>query len=168
MNSRIAVAGIDPSLTATGYAHTDGSLNTITYPKDCIGDARLHHLHWWLTNLIKTEQPTHVIIEDLPTHAHGAGITGMVQGIVRLALLQAGRPYVTVPAATLKKFATGKGTATKADMRMSLYQRTGLDVRDDNQADAWWLRELGLHLLGQPTFKLPQTHLVALAKLKAP
>jgi Holliday junction resolvasome RuvABC endonuclease subunit len=168
MDRRIAVAGIDPSLTATGYAHTDGSLNTIVYPRDCTGDQRLHYFHGWLSQILRIEQPTHVLLEDLPTHAHGAGITGMVQGVVRLALMQTGRPYTTVPAATLKKFATGRGNATKADMRMALYQRANLDIRDDNQADAAWLRYLGLYLLDMPAFTLPKTHLEPLKKLRTP
>lgn len=164
----ITIVGIDPSLTATGYAHTDGSLNTITYPRDCKGDARLHHLHWWLKQILHTEQPSRVMLEGMLEHkGHAAGTQGMVQGIARLALLQTGIPYLTVPPATLKKFATSRGNATKADMRIELYKRANLDVRDDNQADAAWLRELGLHLAGQPTINLPQTHLVALQKLQA-
>lgn len=162
-----AVIGIDPSMTATGIAHCDGTTETVTYPKGCTGDARLEVLlHSVEEAVLKTEVHFRLaIIEDLPTHAHGAGITGMAQGVVRLALTMNYCPYTIVTPATLKKFATGKGNATKADMRMSLYQRAGLDLRDDNQVDAWWLRELGLHLADQPSISLPKTHLAALDKV---
>jgi Holliday junction resolvasome RuvABC endonuclease subunit len=130
------------------------------------GDLRLLTLYNWLSRVVRKERPDYAVIEDLPTHANGAGITGMVQGIVRLVLLEARLPYIAVTAATLKKFATGRGTATKADMRMELYKRAGLDVRDDNQADAWWLRELGLHILDQQTISLPSKNLEALVKVK--
>jgi Holliday junction resolvasome RuvABC endonuclease subunit len=109
------------------------------------------------------------VIEDLPTHAHSAGLTGMAQGVVRLALIENEVPFAVVTAASLKKFATGSGNAAKADMRMELYKRTGLDLRDDNEVDAWWLREIGLHLNGHPDrITLPATHLAALTKVKTP
>jgi Holliday junction resolvasome RuvABC endonuclease subunit len=162
----VTMIGIDPSLTATGYAHTDSTLTTIQYDKASTGDLRLMALYGWLTRVLRVEKPTHAVIEDLPTHAHGAGITGMVQGVVRLTLLERSIPYRAVTAATLKKFATGRGNAPKDDMRMELYKRTGLDVPDNNQMDAYWLRELGLHLAGQPTIELPKTHLVALEKVE--
>jgi Holliday junction resolvasome RuvABC endonuclease subunit len=161
----ITMVGIDPSLTATGYAHTDGSLNTCPLSK-VTGDERLWKIYLWIRGVLKVEKPQYAVIEDLPTHAHGAGITGMVQGVVRLALMERSIQYRTVPPATLKRFAVGRGNATKADMRMELYKRAGVDVRDDNQADAYWLRELGLHLAGQPTIDLPKTHLVALEKVE--
>jgi len=166
------VVGIDPSLTATGLAWGDGVTTTIKYPKDVTGDQRLVVISEAienLTNLPRCGQTVELaVIEDLPTHAHGAGITGMVQGVIRLQLRLDGIRYVTVPAATLKKFATGKGNATKPDMRMELFQRTGVDLRDDNQVDAAWLRFLGLALIGQPEIQLPKTHTVALDKLSLP
>ena len=63
--------------------------------------------------------------------------------MIRLALIESEVPYVTIAPATLKKYATGKGNATKADMRMAWFQRTGEDVRDDDAVDALWLRQIG-------------------------
>lgn len=157
------VIGIDPSLTATGIAHADGTLTTVKHRH--ADDQRLLELQSDITHAICHGSPALVIIEDLPTHAHGAGKTGMAQGVVRLTCYNHATPYVTVTAATLKKFATGKGNATKPDMRMALYRRTGRDVRDDNQVDAFWLRTLGLYLLGRPLITLPATHVDALAKI---
>lgn len=160
------VVGIDPSLTATGIA-TEADHWTAPEPR-FTGDHRLHDL-WLQVNMAVTgDGPCLAVIEDLPTHAHGAGKTGMAHGIVRHCLLDNHVPYVVVTPATLKKYATGKGNATKADMRMALYQRTGADVRDDNQVDAIWLRHLGLHLIGAPEIDLPKTHLAALAKVRDP
>lgn len=166
------VVGIDPSLTATGLAWADGTTSTIRYPKYVTGDHRLAFIAQ-IINEVGFAQATGkrvdlAILEDLPTHAHGAGITGMAQGVIRMQLIRDSVPYVTVPAASLKKFATGKGNATKPDMRMELFQRTGTDLRDDNQVDAAWLRFLGLALIGQPEIQLPKTHTVALDKLTLP
>lgn len=158
------VVGIDPSLTATGIAT---GRDTWTAPDPRFeGDDRLHDLHQHVVMAITGPTPDLVVIEDLPTHAQGAGKTGMAHGVVRFACLNRTVRYITVPPATLKKFATGKGNATKADMRMELFKRTGADIRDDNQVDAIWLRHLGLTYLGEPEITLPAPHLDALNKLQ--
>ncbi len=168
----VNVIGIDPSLAATGVAAADGTSWTIATKA---GDPdRLAMIYQRISatagaaTFAQTDDSL-AVIEDLPTHAHGAGLTGMAQGVIRLALINNAMPYVTVAAATLKKYATGKGNATKADMRMAWFQRTGQDIRDDNQVDALWLRQIGLALLDDPTrIALPKTHLVALDKVARP
>lgn len=51
----------------------------------------------------------------------------------------------------------------------ALYKRSGIDVPDDNQVDATWLRQMGLAHLGDPdAVPLPQTHLSALDKVAWP
>jgi len=65
----------------------------------------------------------------------------------------------------LKKYATGKGTAPKPDLRMELYKRSGLDVADDNAVDALWLLAIGRELAGDPLWEMPQAHREALGKL---
>jgi Holliday junction resolvasome RuvABC endonuclease subunit len=159
------VIGIDPSLTATGLAYDGGQL-TIRTDSDQPDGLRLDILRATITGALHGARLA--VVEDLPTHAHGAGRTGMAQGVIRLALYELDIPLLIVTPATLKKFATGKGNAGKADMRMALYQRAGLDLRDDNQVDAWWLRALGCHLIDIPLVELPKSHLVALDKVKLP
>jgi len=165
--TELRVLGIDPSWTATGVAHCDGTTETAKYPKGTEGDHRLLYLYDWVYMNAQNERPTHVVIEDLVANPRAPGAVAMPQAAVRIALMAAGLSYLAIPPATLKKFATGNGGANKHDMGMELFKRAGLDIRDDNQVDAWWLREVGLHLLGQPTITLPQTHLAALGKVKA-
>ena len=133
---------------------------------DLTGDQRLVRIHDRVTDLCDGARLA--VIEDLPAHAMAAGKTGMAQGVVRLALLLARAQIITVTPATLKKYATGSGNATKSDMRMALYQRTGLDLRDDNQVDAWWLRAIGCDLAAEPIVSLPAGQRSALAKLPNP
>lgn len=161
------VLGIDPSLAETGIATPE---ETYTIPTKAGDPHRLDVIFTAVSVAATPREPVALaVVEDLPTHAHGAGLTGMAQGVVRLALIRHEVPYVTVPAATLKKFATGKGNATKPDMRMELFKRTGLDLRNDNETDAWWLRQIGLHLLGHPdALPLPKTHTDALTKVRHP
>ena len=159
------VVGVDPSISATGLALSDGSLQTVG-GKPERGDHRLLDIACAVGTAISRAHL--VVLEDLPTHAHGAGITGMASGVVRLMCLRASVPYVLLPPATLKKYATGRGNADKGDMRMALFQRTGVDVRDDNQVDALWLRYAGLQALGCPEVSLPAAQVRALSAVTWP
>lgn len=168
---KLHVVGLDLSITATGIARSDGTLTTVD-TKKATGDQRLlvieRHVNEAIGVWHEHPKPHLAVIEDLPTHAHSAGITGMVHGVVRVALMRSGVPYVLIPPASLKKYATGKGNATKPDMRMSLYQRADIDLRDDNQVDALWLRYMGLDALGHPAVDLPKSHREALDKVTWP
>jgi len=166
-----AVVGLDLSITATGVAWEDGSVETIALPAK-LGDERLHHIRRKLSYDGFYEgdacDPHLVVIEDLPTHARAAGITGMVHGAVRSLLIEHRTPYALVTPATLKKYATGKGNADKTAMALALYKRTGLELDDDNQVDAYWLRAAGLHHLGCPIVDVPQAQADALEKVEWP
>lgn len=105
------------------------------------------------------------IIEDLPTHARAAGKTGMVHGAIRLTLWQNRYQVITIPPASLKTWATGKGNAGKPEMLAEAIKRLGFDGHDDNEVDALWLWTLGAELLGDPVIDLPQTHRRSLTKL---
>lgn len=160
-----SVIGLDLSLTATGIADADGNLHTITTrPAD-----RLEERLWQIVEGVWCHfaPGALVVIEDVAVGLRNAaaGWLGMVHGAVRLGLYEADFDMASVPPATLKKYATGRGNATKADMRVALLQRTGLDIRDDNQVDAFFLRAMGLHYLGEPILDLPKSHIAALDKV---
>lgn len=165
---RLRVLGLDLSLTATGICLTDGVALTIkTRQKD--GDRRLVVIADALASMIGDGSSGDLaVIEDLPRHAMAAGITGMVHGVARAVLLRAGIPYALVVPATLKAFATGKGSGGKTPMAMAAYKRAGVEFGDDNQCDAWWLRMAGLDWYGQPEFDLPQAQRERLAKVAWP
>ncbi len=161
------VVGLDLSLTATGIAYGEDHGHTITSnPSTGIGDDRLR-VHAAAAAMY-AKGAALAVIEDLPTHAHAAGITGMVHGAVRLTLLRLGIRYALVPPATLKKYATGKGNASKADMAVASFKRAQLEFRDDNQCDAWWLRAMGLDHLGHPIVTLPADQRAALLRVRWP
>lgn len=170
------VIGLDLSLTGTGVAYSDGSTGTIK-TRLADRDRRLTDIRGAIAaavggpELMGSRNATPaalVVIEDLPTHAKSAGITGMVHGVARELLAAAGVPYVLVPPATLKKYATGAGNADKTAMAIAAFKRSGREFADDNQVDAWWLRAMGLDWLGYPLVDLPKTHRAALAKVTWP
>jgi Holliday junction resolvasome RuvABC endonuclease subunit len=165
------VLALDLSLTASGIARPDGTLDT--HRPAAKGDDRIAEI----ANRIEMElydddghyhRDLLVAIEGPVTRSQAATVIGMVHGAVRLTLLREGVAYLIVPPAALKTYATGKGNAPKPDMRMALYKRTGHDIADDNQVDACFLRLLALDLLGFPELKFPETHRRALAKLSLP
>lgn len=164
------VVGADLSLAATGVATSGGLFTVAISPGLRTTSARL----WRFLTIIggvwnRIEDDNAVIVVEGPSYRSSGSATHDLAGLWWLFVDRCqdwGWNTVVVPPATLKRFATGKGTATKADMRMALYQRAGLDIRDDNQVDAFFLRQIGLHLLEDPdAIKLPQTHLAALDKI---
>jgi Holliday junction resolvasome RuvABC endonuclease subunit len=162
----IAVIGLDLSLTATGIAYADGSTTTVK-TRAADGDRRLLHIVAAVTEALDPDTCL-VVLEDLPTHAHSAGITGMVHGAVRAALLDQHAPYALVPPATLKSYATGRGNADKTAMALEAFKRSGAEFSDDNQCDAAWLRWAGLDWLGAPAFSVPQAQRERLVKVDWP
>lgn len=143
------VAGIDPSLNATGLALADGSTQTLKQ-KATDGDFRLVNIRMAiLQEVLGGDGHDLVCMEDLPRNAMGAGITGQVQGVIREALQDYRLPYLLVSAATLKKFACDNGRADKAQMRQAWLEFTGIDNPRDDEVDAAWLRTLGLFMSGE-------------------
>lgn len=164
------ILGLDISLTATGFCllRPPGLVLTadvVKYPKDVDGDARLAYLARSISEVIKDAGIDLAVVEDLPRGARGAAEVGMAHGAVRAAMRQADLRYVLTPPANVKVYATGKGTATKADMRMSLYKRTGFDVSNDNIVDAMWLAAMGADALGSPWVDVPANHRQTLDRL---
>jgi hypothetical protein len=149
--------GLDVALEKTGIAQPNGTTFTSV---GGTGDARLDRLYWDVYR--RAAYADLAVVEDLPTHAMSAGLTGRAHGVVRLALWRHEVPLVTLAPATLKKFATGHGNADKADMAGALSELhadgeflvkgdrhyltwpTGrVELTDDNQVDAWWLQFAG-------------------------
>jgi len=163
--------GLDLSLTGTGAAWADGTLTTITSkPNGDTVKARAQRIADLTNRIVNNITPAALIIIEGPAYSQqaqaGVHLRAGFWWMVANSLSSRGHDIVEVTPSALKKFATGKGNATKPDMRMALYQRAGLDCRDDNQVDAWWLRQVGLHILEDPDrIPLPLTHTTALAKV---
>lgn len=168
------VVGLDLSLTATGIATEAGTEVLATKLKAC---ARLA----WLRDAVRARCTTSlglvatadlVVIEGYSfasrnSRAHAAGELG---GVIRLALHEAGVPFVEVPPSTLKKYATGHGNAGKGEVLAAAIRRLGYEGHDDNEADALWLRQMGIDHYGLtlPSAPMPESHRVALDKVDWP
>ena len=73
---------------------------------------------------------------------------GELGGVVKHWLFQEQIPVFVVTPGQLKKFATGKGTGPKANVRVAIIKRWQLDYEDDNICDAYVLARIGFAYLG--------------------
>lgn len=159
-----AVAGIDPSLAATGLALPDG--RTLLYETASGGD--LHDrtiliVDWLLQTLERGVEL--VVIEALG--GGGPGRKSMIAGVtlggsIRLEFRRRSIDWLDVAPNTLKAYATGSGSSKvdKAAMRQALAERllgtdalpagrVSLEVGHD-EIDALWLRDVGRWVSGDP------------------
>lgn len=167
------VVGLDPSLRATGLALPDGTLSTLTQASQATLPDRIARLRRILGQVTQRVPAGALVMIEGPAFGMGNKATHELGGlwwalVVRLAEMEC-TPVVVAPT-QLKKLATGRGTGvSKADMRVALLHRTSVDLRDDNQVDAWWLREAGRQLTGHPdALALPKVNLEAIASLEMP
>lgn len=152
-------AGLDLSLTSTGIAYPGGDTRALNTPKRHVdGHARIDYIlrqvHLAVIDpLIRSELDRLVVgIEGYAFGASQAGIRDNAElgGVIRHHLWTIGVPWVEISPKTLKKYATGTGTASKADMITAAQRHLDADITDDNCADAAWLRAAVRHHYGTP------------------
>ncbi len=183
VNPEDRVMGIDLSLTATGLATNRGLEIVPTKPADGSTISKAAIILWRIKEILEVLPITLAVVERGFSSGRGRDLeTGKLHGVVEWDLCRDPHrsrkmtrdgqpsPYwieykldtIYVPPSSLKKFATGKGNANKLQMVIAARERLSLDIEDDNLADAAWLREMGLHIIGHPTIDLPKKHLEAI------
>lgn len=151
------VAGVDASLTKTGVARTDGTLCTIKLTSSLKGYDRLIPMARAIDlelspRITRAVGPELVVLEGYDPHPRGALAlirAAELGGILRARLAGYRIPFVDIAPSTLKKYATGKGNAKK-ELMLAYALEAGAHATNDDEADAYWLRTLGLELL-EPT-----------------
>jgi Holliday junction resolvasome RuvABC endonuclease subunit len=165
------VIGLDLSLTETGISTPEGTFHLKTPASKIKGMERIHEIVRFVWGHVDRYQKLPpgplVVIEGYSYGSRGRAIfdIGELGGIIRYSFWEQNVKYMDVPPSTLKIFAAGKGNVGKTEVIVAARDRLDLDTTNDNEADARWLREMGLHLLDTPTVKLPKTHLRALDKV---
>lgn len=157
--------GIDQSLT--GFAVTALNVDrpeayeTWVYKSPHSGVKRLADIRWWLLNKFdfldaNSHRVVEVAMEGTVLASHSALKLGELAGLVKLSIwdyfdgnLNSVMPFaeelrrpLQIPPMTLKKYATGKGTAKKQEMLMQMYKRWNVEFNDDNAADSYALARL--------------------------
>jgi Holliday junction resolvasome RuvABC endonuclease subunit len=155
-NHKVTI-GIDQSLT--GFALSVVSVDSPNFHKTWVfksqykGVQRLDDIVAWLYTTFDSLRGSHEIVgvamEGTVLQSQAASILGELAGVTKLSLYnyfdhlnqQCAFP-LQIPPMTLKKYATGKGTAKKQEMLLQIYKRWGVEFNDDNAADAYALARL--------------------------
>jgi Holliday junction resolvasome RuvABC endonuclease subunit len=150
------IAGIDASLKATGLALPDLTFATISPAPSLTGYRRHRSVVQRILVALTDTGVELAIFEDYAQHSPGALAlirAAELQGILRTELTDQGIPFATVPPLTLKKYATDNGRATKDELFDAARAAIGrtwdperLPINND-EADAYWLRALGVGIL---------------------
>lgn len=158
------IIGLDPSLTATGWArHEAGNLTFGTLqdlpPKQKKAEEPLPRIIRVRTESLAKIYPgcQLVVIEGLSFGSNdpSAQERSALHYSLREDLLRNMVTCVVCPPTSLKKFVTGSGGAKKELVMLEVFKRWGFEARDNNAADAIGLAIIGACLLGRmnPTTK---------------
>lgn len=111
---------------------------------------RFLKLKLFLNDIVqKNGKPDYVFFEEVFQHQTSQRAMTLYHGFRSTLLVWCemnGVEYKGFPVATIKKFATGKGNASKEVLMHQLYQ-LGYDFKDDNECDAIWIGLLGMSFL---------------------
>lgn len=154
MGHVVDVMGIDASTKRTGIAVPTGETCTIV-PSTTDVAQRLHEIAGQIAHLVRQFRPHLVVIEG---YAFGTpGKLGLVRlgelgGAIRMVLFEQGIPYVEIPPASLKLFASGSGNAPK-DHVLAAARAASPRIRNHDEADAFICRAAGLLAYGRDVLK---------------
>lgn len=137
------IMGVDLSVTCTGVAYPDTSVQALKPKRK--GDARLKEIANFLEDAVQTSGAELVVIEGLGGRYLGEAsrVIPMLHGAVRLTLMEIKVPYMLLSPSSLKKFATGNGSADKTGMALAALKRLGREYATSDECDADWLRIAG-------------------------
>lgn len=146
------IMGLDLSITRTGVALPDRTTLAVVPPKQVTGDDRLEYFADHIGLAARTAHVDLVVIEGLGGLYKGeaARTMPMMHGAVRLELKRHRLPYMLLSPSSLKKFATGNGSADKTAMALAALKRLGREYATNDECDADWLRIAGRTVYGLP------------------
>lgn len=139
--------GLDISLTGTGLTLIDSEYTIIKMELLSVpdkGTERLFFLEQKFIDLLQKEDITFACIEG-PAYKDTGKIfqIGELTGIFKLNLFKLSIPYIIAAPLQLKKYISGTGKAiTKQLIMLDIYKNFGVEIRDDNLADAYGLSRI--------------------------
>lgn len=161
------VVGLDLSLNSTGIADETGAF--VISSLNLRGAARLKHVAGAIDRICRLGVKADVVVMEGYSHDskfQGPQL-GELGGVVKVCLYQRGITYVSVPPKRLKKYATDNGNAGK-DLMLAAAVREHPEINNNNAADAYWLRHMGLAHYEQRDFIQPEYRRTVLQSIEWP
>jgi len=145
------IIGIDLSLTSTGVCtYNEGVYNTFAIKTKLKGHLRYDHILSTIQEVLSDLEPEIAFIEGASYNSKSSSldwIYGLSMLVRHNLCYRLGIPYKLIPPATLKKWATGKGNATKEKMIETCNENygTSFTLKDNDMCDAYLLVRWGLN-----------------------
>lgn len=170
------ILALDLSLTATGFCAglcTDGALGDISSGVHRTGHLRGHERIADIRRILipMVRNSGLVVIEGYSFGSQGRAVFDIAElgGVIRHEIYLRYIPWIDIPPASLKKFATGKGNAKKIDMVIATRERFGFTAStNDNECDAYLLWALAMQAYGHPVAKAPALQAEVVARIAWP
>jgi len=134
--------GIDPGLTATGYAIITGKGALIEYGTLVTKERRVKGWDYYASQLLeffKTYEDLYGVIESVAYRSFTAGYSAELGAVIRYCLYRNGHSFKDVNPTELKKAVTGKGNSDKKQMAVATSLIWNVAFEDDHQTDAFGL-----------------------------
>jgi crossover junction endodeoxyribonuclease RuvC len=143
--SPVRILGLDLSLTGTGYVCPACTAIGTLKPKS----KEMARLEFIRQEVVGHAELCDVVV--LEGYAYGtqrgasqAHSTGELGGLIRWSLWRNHIPYAVIPPASLKKFVTNKGNASKDEVIIAVSRRwSDWGGTNNNEADAYALQRMG-------------------------
>ncbi len=158
MSARIY--GLDLSLTSTGLASSLGWSEIIKPPSKLRGHDRLAHLKAAILGRVNGAE---LVVVEGPSYGSQAGQSGHHERaglwwLITHALWKRDVPVAVAPPTTVKRFATGRGNASKDQVLVACGRRFEWFDSNNDASDAVWLAAMGADWFGQPMVPMPGAH----------
>jgi len=144
------ILGIDLGSIKTGVTYITGDISAPVFKSRLITasdklpiDERFLEILRTVTVTIDAQSPELVVCEYPFNIMGNAKILVEMFGVIHYHCLMFGFPFLPLPQTKIKKYATGKGTAEKSDIRMQVYKEFGLDLAED-EADSFFIAHFGM------------------------
>lgn len=140
------ILAIDQSLTNTGYWYDENKNgNIITSNSDLITQTqKISFIKNQIVSICNNLNPDFIIIEGYSYGSRNTKFTftaGELGGAIKLWCYENNLKLEIVPPTIIKKFITGKGNSKKNQMLLNIYKKYGIEIKDDNIADAFSLNK---------------------------
>ena len=174
------VLGLDLSYSSTGVCYPDGVTGRIRIPSVPTRKTNPRYEHDKcdrirticdkIDAICSTYGVDLVVLEGFSFNSKtGREEAGGLGFGVRVELAKAGMPWLAVPPASVKKYATGKGNADKIAVAYAVVQRFGgWAPQQSDEIDAFVIWHMAMDADGRPLVELPKTHRSALKAVEWP